>query len=44
MARAGGEAERLLEVVGYQVELYSSGRGEECGQAGPELLMRKYLF
>ena len=43
MARAGGEAERLLEVVGYQVELYS-GRGEECGQAGGELLMRKCLF
>ena len=27
MARAGGEAERLLEVGGYQVELFS-GRGE----------------
>ena len=32
VARAGGETERLLEVAGYQVELFS-GRGE----AGAEL-------
>ena len=41
VARAGGEEERLLEVAGYQLELFS-GRGE--GGEGGKLLILDYLF
>ena len=43
VARAGGEEERLLEVAGYQLELFS-GRGEGGGGEGGKLLSPDYLF
>ena len=42
VARAGGEAERLLEVGGYQVELFS-GRGEGRRQSGGVINPRLFV-